>query len=158
MRLSQADGRPVLSRESAERIGELRHVVVDPASRRITALHVSGKGKRAGLVAWADVVGFGEDGIVVSDDAATHPPGDERERAVAGGDLDLDGRLVLDDRGDSAGALTDVLFDEGTGALTAFVVGEAEIPASRLRAIGPYCVIVKAEEAIVALPAPATDA
>lgn len=153
MRLSEADGRPVLSRATAEGLGELRHVVVDTATRRITALHVSGKGKRAGLVGWDDVVGFGPDGIVVSGEDAVRGPADDHERAVAGGHLDLDGRLVLDDHGDSAGALTDVLFDEGSGSVAAFVCGDAEIPAARLRAIGPYCVIVRAEDAVVALPA-----
>ena len=147
MRLSEADGRPVLSRESAERIGELRHVVVDAPGRRITALHVAGGRRKAMMVGWDDVVGFGPDGIVVSGDGALRPPGDDRERAVAGGHLDLDGRLVLDDRGDAQGALTDVVFDEGSGTIGAFVCGDREIPAERLRQIGPYCVLVRAEPA-----------
>ena len=46
IRLSEADGRPVLSRESADRLGELMHVVVDVPARRITALHVAGGGGR----------------------------------------------------------------------------------------------------------------
>ena len=145
IRLSEADGRPVLSRASADRLGELIHVVVDVPARRITSLHVAGKRKRAMMVGWADVTGFGPDGIVVNGDGALRPPGDDRERAVAGGDLDLDGRLVLDDRGDSLGALTDVLFDEGSGEIGAFVCGDREIPAERLRQIGPFCVIVRAE-------------
>ena len=144
MRLSEADGRPVLSRESAARLGELRHVVVDAPGRRITALHVAGRRRKALMVGWGDIVGFGPDGIVVTGDGALRPPGDDRERAVAGGDLDLDGRLVLDDRGDAQGALTDVLFDEGSGEIGAFACGETEIPAERLRQIGPFCVIVRA--------------
>lgn len=145
IRLSEADGRPVLSRESAERLGELMHVVVDAPSRRITALHVAGRRRKAMMVGWADIAGFGPDGIVVDGDGSLRPPGDDRERSVAGGDLDLDGRLVLDDRGDSQGALTDVLFDEESGRIDAFVCGEREIPAERLRQIGPFCVIVRAE-------------
>ena len=144
IRLSEADGRPVLSRASAERLGDLKHVVVDAPARRITALHVAGRGRKASLVGWADVVGFGPDGIVVAGDGAVRPPGDDRERAVAGGDLDLDGRLVLDDRGDSQGALTDVVFDEDSGEIGTFVCGDREIPAERLRQIGPFCVIVRA--------------
>ncbi len=138
----------MLSRESAERVGELRHVVVDVGARRITSLHVAGRRKKALMVGWDDVVGFGPDGIVVAGDGALRPPGDDRERAVAGGDLDLDGRLVLDDRGDSQGALTDVLFDEGSGEIAAFACGDREIPAERLRQIGPFCVIVRAEPAV----------
>jgi uncharacterized protein YrrD len=145
IRLSEADGRPVLSRESAERLGELMHVVVDVPSRRITALHVAGRRRKAMLVGWGDITGFGPDGIVVEAEGSLRPPGDDHERAVAGGDLDLDGRLVLDDRGDSQGALTDVLFDEGSGEIGAFACGERAIAAERLRAIGPFCVIVRAE-------------
>jgi uncharacterized protein YrrD len=145
IRLSEADGRPVVSRESAERVGELKHVVVDAGARRITALHVSGRRRKAGLVGWGDIVGFGPDGIVVAGEGAVRGPGDEREQAVVGGDLDLDGRLVLDDRGDSAGKLTDVLFDESTGEIATLVCDEAEIAGDRLRAVGPYCVIVRAE-------------
>jgi uncharacterized protein YrrD len=145
IRLSEADGRPVLSRESAERLGELMHVVVDASTRRITALHVGGRRRRARMVGWADITGFGPDGIVVAGDGALRPPGDDRERAAAGGDLDLDGRLVLDDRGDSQGTLSDVLFDGDSGEVGAFVCGERTIPAERLRGIGPFCVIVRAE-------------
>jgi uncharacterized protein YrrD len=145
IRLSEADGRPVLSRESADRLGDLKHVVVDAPARRITALHVAGRGRKASLVGWSDVVGFGPDGIVVAGEGSLRPPGDDRERAVAGGDLDLDGRLVLDDRGDSQGALTDVVFDEDSGEIGTFVCGDRQIPAERLRQIGPFCVIVRAE-------------
>ena len=42
---------------------------------------------------------------------------------------------------------TDVLFDEGSGAIGAFVCGDREIPAERLRQIGPFCVLVRAEPA-----------
>ena len=65
MRLSEAGGRPVIARESAETLGTLRHVVVDVATRRITALHVAGRRRKASLVDWSSIVGFGPDGIVV---------------------------------------------------------------------------------------------
>lgn len=144
IRLSEADGRPVISRASAEPVGTLRHVVIDVARRRIAALHVDGRRKKASLVDWSSIVGFGPDGIVVQDDDATRPPAGDAELAVASGKLDLDGRLVLSDAGDSLGVLTDVVFDESTGAIAAVVAGEEEIPADRLRAIGSYCVIVAA--------------
>jgi uncharacterized protein YrrD len=145
MRLSEADGRPVLSRTSAEGIGELRHVVIDVPGRRIRALHVAGKGRKATLVDWSSVVGFGPDGIVVESAERGRAARDDTETAVASGDLDLDGRLVLSDAGDSMGSLTDVVFDEGSGRLERFVTGEAEHDAGRLRAVGPYCVILRAE-------------
>ncbi|HSJ74124.1 MAG TPA: PRC-barrel domain-containing protein [Miltoncostaeaceae bacterium] len=144
MRLSEADGRPVVSRASAETVGELKHVIVDVGARRIVALHVAGRRRNARLVDWSSIVGFGPDGIVVEDDEAARPPADDREAAVASGKLDLDGRLVLTDAGDALGAVTDVEFDDGTGGLRSIVTGEEALDAGRLRAIGPYCVIVRA--------------
>jgi sporulation protein YlmC with PRC-barrel domain len=144
MRLSEAHGRQVLSRASAERVGRLEHVVVDVGARRITALHVGGRRKKARLVDWDRIVGFGPDGIVVEDERALRAPSGDVEAAVAGGRLDLDGRLVLDDLGNSPGALDDVVFDEASGAIDALVSGDQEIDAARLRAIGPYCVLVRA--------------
>lgn len=145
MRLSEADGRPVIGRDSAETLGTLQRVVVDVPGRRIIALHVAGRRRKALLIDWESIVGFGPDGIVVRGEDPTRPPADDRERAVVSGNLDLDGRLVLSEGGDSLGALGDVIFDEGSGELTSLVAGEREHDADRLRAVGPYCVIVAAE-------------
>ena len=43
------------------------------------------------------LVGFGPDGIVVTGEDALRAPADDHEKAVVGGDLDLDCRLVLGD-------------------------------------------------------------
>lgn len=142
MRLSEAAGRPVVSRASAETVGDLKHVVVDVAARRITALHVAGRRKKARLVDWERITGFGPDGIVIEGEESARGTADALERAVVAGDLDLDGRLVLSEAGDSLGALQDILFDESDGAIGAVVVGGAEHDGGLLRAIGPYCVIL----------------
>jgi uncharacterized protein YrrD len=155
VRLSEADRRPVVSRASAETLGELKHVVVDVPGRRIVALHVAGGKRKALLVDWSSIAGFGPDGIVVEDDAAARPPADDRESDVAAGRLDLDGRLVLSDAGDALGSVTDVVFDEGSGAVAAVEAGELSIDAGRLRAIGPYCVLVRAAPDDPPVPAPA---
>jgi uncharacterized protein YrrD len=51
---------------------------------------------------------------------------------------------VLSDAGDALGALEDIVFDESDGAIAAVVAGGVEHDAERLRAIGPYCVILAA--------------
>jgi uncharacterized protein YrrD len=145
MRLTEADGRPVISRASAETVGELKHVVVDVGARRIASLHVAGGRRHPRMVDWSSIVGFGPDGIVVEDEDATRPPASDRETAVASGKLDLDGRLILSDGGDSLGTLTDLIFDEATGSLTGLVAGDTEHAAERLMAIGPYSVILRAD-------------
>ena len=113
-----------MSRGSAEQIGTLRHIVVDATARRIVALHVEGRKKRAQLVDWERIVGFGPDAIMVDSEEALRTPQDPHELQVASGKLDLSGRLVLSDRGNGLGSLSDVEFDESTGALEALVIGQ----------------------------------
>jgi uncharacterized protein YrrD len=153
-RLSEASGEPVLSRESAERIGKVRHVVIDVPGRRIAALHVDGRRARARLVDWDAITGFGPDGVIVDSERSLRPPEEGEELAVASGHRDLDGRLVLSDEGFELGRVRDVVFDEGSGALITIVTDDGEHPAARLRALGPYCMILAAGDP-PALEAPA---
>lgn len=144
MHLSEALGTPVLSRDDAEELGRVRHVVVDVAERRITALHIDGRRKKALLVDWSALSGFGSDAVVVGPGNALRGPTDDRELAMVSGDLDWIGRRVLTDGGDVAGAVQDVEFDASTGALTAIVTERETVGAERLRALGPFCVVVAA--------------
>lgn len=143
IRLAEAVGRPVVSRASAEGIGELRHVVIDVPSVRVAALHVTGRRKRARLVDWSAVTGFGPDAIVVDREESVREPAEGYERGLASGDIAVLGALALSERGDALGSVDDLELDESSGAVEAVVVGETRIPASRLRAIGPYCVVLR---------------
>jgi uncharacterized protein YrrD len=152
-RLRDAEGERVLSRATAEQLGTLRHVVVDPAARRIVALHVDGRRKRAQFVDWERIVGFGPDAIVVEGEDALRGPAGGEEVAVASGKRSVVGQLALSDRGDGLGSVQDVEFDEGSGALHGVVTDDGIHPAERLRAIGTYCVILRAEDPVRQLPA-----
>ena len=68
-RFAAATGRKVVSRASAEELGELAHIVVDVKLRRV-ALLVVGKRRKALLVAWEHVSGFGPDAIMIEDESA----------------------------------------------------------------------------------------
>jgi uncharacterized protein YrrD len=151
-RLSEADGEPILSRESAERIGKVRHVVIDVAERRIAALHVDGRRKKARLVDWSAITGFGPDSIIIDSERSLRSPDEGEELEVASGHRDLHGRLVLSDEGLELGRITDIVFDEESGALITIVTDREEHPAGRLRALGPYCMILAAGD-LPALPA-----
>ena len=152
-RLSEADGEPVLSRESAVRVGKVRHVVIDVAERRIAALHVDGRRRRALLVEWGAITGFGPDGVIIDSERSLRPPDEGEELEVASGHRDLEGRMVLSDAGVELGRITDIVFDESTGALITIVTEGGEHPAGRLRALGPYCMILAAGD-LPALEAP----
>jgi uncharacterized protein YrrD len=156
-RLSEVDGERVISRDSAEQVGTLRHVVIDASARRIVALHVDGRRKKSQLVDWGAITGFGPDAIVVESEDALRPPAEGRELEVASGKLDLNGRLALSDGGDSLGAVTDIEFDEASGAVERVVTDHASYDGARLRAIGPYCVILRGSSEDEERPASPSD-
>ncbi|HWD84587.1 MAG TPA: hypothetical protein VG321_02470 [Solirubrobacteraceae bacterium] len=142
-RFTAAIGRKLVSRASAEEVGSLTHLVLDVGRRQVTSL-VAGKGRRAALVDWDQVSGFGPDAVMIADDSALHRPRDDRERAAAEGKLEVVGRRVLSDMGDALGEATDVVFDPASGAVETLVIGELEIPATSILGAGSYAVVVKA--------------
>jgi uncharacterized protein YrrD len=140
-RFTEVMGRPVLSRATAESLGEVKHLVVDVGQRRVTVLAV-GKGRRSQLVDWEGLSGLGPDAVMVESEARVREPADDRDKAAVAGKLDLLGQRVLTDRGFSAGTVTDVVFEAETGALTEVLTESGPVAANRLRGAGSYAVVV----------------
>ena len=134
-------GRKVISRVTAAELGVISHLLVDAQQRRIAAI-IIGRGKRAELVDWAHIGGFGPDAVMVSDDNALRAPADDRERAAADGKLELVGKRTLTERGNELGQLDDVTFDAGTGALEDLVIGDRHVPARALLGSGSYAAVL----------------
>jgi uncharacterized protein YrrD len=145
-RFMAAQGRKVISRASAEELGSVSHLVLDSDNRRI-ALVVVGKRRKARVVSWEDLSGFGADAVMISQDEALREPQDDREQAAAMGDLELLGRRALSDLGNELGKIDDVVFDPDSGALESLVVGDDERPAGSLLGAGSYAVVVRADGA-----------
>ena len=141
--LRAALGRPVVARDTAETVGDVQGAVVDVATRRVVALQV-GKGRKAQVVDWAAISGVGPDAVVVQSESALRDPTGDRETGFVKGALPLLGATVLTDRGDEAGSLDDVEFDESSGAVLDLVAGDRRFPATGLHAIGGYAVVVTA--------------
>lgn len=141
--LRAALGRPVVARDTAETVGDVQGAVVDAVTRRVVALQV-GKGRKARVVDWAAISGVGPDAVVVQSESALRDPTGGRETGFVKGDLPLLGARVLTDRGDEAGPLDDVEFDESSGAVVDLLAGDQRFPAIGLRAIGSYAVVVTA--------------
>jgi sporulation protein YlmC with PRC-barrel domain len=140
-----ARGRKVVSRASAEELGNVSHMVVDAEQRRIVAV-VVGKRRKARLVEWEGFTGFGPDAVMVADESSLREPRDEREQAAASGELELLGRPVLSDLGNLLGEIGDVGFDPETGALETILVGEDNQPATSLVGVGSFAVILHLNE------------
>jgi uncharacterized protein YrrD len=136
MHLSELRGRRVVSRASAETLGEVSDVLLATNPASVAALQI-GKGRKAGAIGWAQIVGVGPDAVVVTDDDATSPQPNAQSPM---------GRLVLSELGNAVGAVTDVEFDETNGALISLATDAALIEGDRLVADGPYAIIVSARE------------
>ena len=161
-------GRGVISRASAERIGTIRRLMVDPPTGRIPVLAVADAPRplivapspQAGispeliassipsevpiLVDWSAIVGFGPDAVVIPSVETIRPPASEVERQFAAGDGDdLIGHRLLTSGGELLGKIGDIEFDEAEGHVTGVVVGDATIPVERFLAVGPYAVIIE---------------
>jgi sporulation protein YlmC with PRC-barrel domain len=141
----QANGRKVVSRATARDLGTVGHLLVDADQRRITAV-VVGRGKKARLVDWAQLSGFGPDAVMVGDEGALRPPVDDRERAGADGKLEMVGKRVLTERGNELGTLDDVTFDPETGVVEMLRIADREVPAGSLLGSGPYAVVLDAAQ------------
>lgn len=136
MHLSELRGRRVVSRATAETLGEVSDALLSTSPAAVAALQV-GKGRKAGAVPWPKIVGIGPDAVVVTDDEAA-------AEAVEG--QSPMGRLLLSELGNAAGVVTDVEFDESTGALISLATESALIEGDRLIADGPYAIIIAARE------------
>ena len=136
-----SSGRKVMSRASANEVGAVGHLLVDAQQRRVAAI-VIGHGKKAQLVDWAQLSGFGPDAIMVVDEAALRPPADDRERAAVEGSLELVGKRALSERGNELGQIDDVTFDAATGALEDLLIGDRRVPAGSLLGNGSYAAVL----------------
>jgi sporulation protein YlmC with PRC-barrel domain len=143
-RFAAATGRKMVSRASAEELGKLAHIVVDVDQRKVVCL-TTGKRRKALLVDWESVSGFGPDAVIVSDESALHEARDDRERAALDGKLDLLGKRALSEMGDDLGPVTDVVFDPTSGAVETLVLGEHEEPATALLGAGSFAAIIRVE-------------
>jgi uncharacterized protein YrrD len=134
----QATGRAVLSRATAEKVGEVGQFVVDARSKRVVAVTV-GKGRKARVVEWEGITGFGPDAVMIESEAALREPVDDELKH------DWLGRRLLNDHGFELGAVRDVEFDADSGALSTLAAeGDRSISADLVRGAGSYAIVVAA--------------
>lgn len=148
-RFSEADGRRVITRDTARQIGSVKRYLLDPATASVLAIQIGDKSGQPQIVDWPSILAFGEDAVIVESEGVAREVSGEREERFIKGTEDLKDKRVLTDQGDELGSVRDVVFDARTGRLSQFVLREQELPIERLVAVGPYAVIV---------PAPAADA
>jgi uncharacterized protein YrrD len=139
MHLSELRGRRVVSRSSAETLGEVSDVLLAGNPWSVAAL-VTGKGRKSTAFAWPDISGIGPDAVVVTNDDTGNSVSEQPDARSPMG------RLVLSELGNAAGAVTDVEFDETDGTLISLATETELIEGDRIMADGPYALIVAARE------------
>jgi sporulation protein YlmC with PRC-barrel domain len=144
IRLSQLKGQRVLAQNSAQIVGSVRRLQLDAESARIVAIELEGVADGRNVIEWPAVASIGRDALIVGSDEDRRGPLDEAEQAFVAGQLELEGKLVLDDAGDAHGKLLDVAFDEKTGRVVELDVPGHVIPVDRVIALGSYALIVPA--------------
>jgi uncharacterized protein YrrD len=137
-----ADGRKVVSRASAEELGNITHLVLD-TERRSVAHVIIGKRKDARIFDWDSVSGFGADAVIVSGEEALREPVNDFERELAKGKLDPVGRRVLSDLGNELGRVDDIIFDSASGVVEQIIVAGQEFQGDALLGAGSYAVVLR---------------
>ena len=142
IRLSQLKGQRVLTQTGAQSMGSIRRLLLDPRASAIVAAELEGVVGTDTILKWPSVASIGRDAVMVESAEAVRGPQTEMEQRLVAGDLDLQGKQVLDEGGDALGPLDDIEFDERSGRLTALVVPGHALPLDRVLAVGPDAIIV----------------
>lgn len=154
--LRESIGRPVISRSTAEDLGRVAHVVIDAATHAMPAL-VIGSGKKAQVVDWPALTGFGPDAVMVNDEAAIRSPTGPIEEATVAGRRELLGARALTEGGVALGQITDVDIDGATGQLLEVRIGDRTVPADHLLGLGSYAAVLSVDGDGGSAGSPATD-
>lgn len=136
-------GTQVVSRDSAEHVGDVHGVVVDVVAGRVLAWQV-GKGRKARLVDHAHVTGIG-DAVVIDNETSLREAADDREEHVLKGHGAILGSVVLGDDGTEHGEVDDVEIDVDTGVLGVVTAADGAVAPKRLRGLGSYALVVAAD-------------
>jgi sporulation protein YlmC with PRC-barrel domain len=142
IRLSQVKGQRVIAHDTAQVLGSVRRLLLDPRSARIVAIELEGSADGRNIVEWPGITGIGPDALIVGSAEDRRGPLDETDQALIAGQLELEGKLVLDEAGDALGRLSDIAFDETTGQLIEIDVPGHAMPIDSVVAHGSYALII----------------
>jgi sporulation protein YlmC with PRC-barrel domain len=138
--LVAALGRQVVSRATAETLGQIRGVVIDVPTYSVSAWQIN-KGRKAVLVDHEYVTGLGGAALVVDDEEHLRDAVTPEEVATIKGQLVLLGALVLSDAGNELGHVADATIDPVTAQLSSIQLDEMSFDAAHIRGFGSYALV-----------------
>lgn len=134
--------RPVIDTSSAQTLGRVGGLILDPQTRRVTAVVVQGAERT--VVPFEEIASFGKDAVTLDGADALREPEGEREEKTIDGDLDPIGKDVLDEDGDLLGTVADIEFDPGGGDVTQILLADDQLSPRRLIGVGSFAMMVRA--------------
>lgn len=153
----QLPGLAVVHIDVGQRLGTVRSILLDPASRRAAALlvNLTQGWMRKGLLAVEHVYAIGAQAVTVEDETHLVTPDDENELWVRWRSrVDLHGMPILTERGEGLGVVEAYDFDL-SGRITEIAIRQGvwkrfkgqtlTIPGASIRSFGRDAVIVRSE-------------
>lgn len=145
MRFLDTMGRAVVDVTHARTLGTVSGFVVDPGHARVAGLRLRKPGGGRSVLAWRDVWAIGPDAVMARAGADDGLPPDADLGGPADQSQEMPGKRILTELGAELGSVEDVDFDPETGALRTVIAPHAEIDARRVRGLGSYALVVRAE-------------
>ena len=140
---SEAKGRKVVSTTTADTVGQVHELIVDPSTRTILALKLN-KTASGDTLRYTDITAFGDDAVTVT--GADRITGTSEDvAALLGKDHHLVGKRVLSAAGTDLGKVKDIEFTPESGRVTTLYVDNTQISGARLLGVGSYAVVVNEE-------------
>lgn len=137
MRWRRTAGKEVVDTSTAQTVGHLDALVIDPATTRVTALVVGDR-----VLSWDDTGGIGRDAVTIDGRDRLRAPDGELEREAVAGRTDPVGKPTYADDGIAMGTVGDVDLDPATGDLRCLLLADDQIEGRRLLGIGSFAVVV----------------
>ncbi|WP_164555774.1 PRC-barrel domain containing protein [Streptomyces sp. WAC 01438] len=136
MLFSRVRGLPVLTPgEDADRVGEVRTLLVDGAPWRVTQVRIGrGRLRRGAVVAWNALRAAGPDMLIV------RPAGGPEEMPPQ---RELLGSRVLTECGEERGTVLDAAFDPVTARIEAVLTTRGELPPDPLLGLGDHALVIR---------------
>jgi len=117
---------PAVADESGRRIGTVVDVLFDDGCTRVLGLVIGGRGLFASrrVIGFSDIQSFSDHTIVVRHESVPRAPRADEVTAMAKPRRSMQGKPVVSRKGRYLGQVADVLFDEDSGQVIGFAVGE----------------------------------
>lgn len=156
-RRSELIGLPVLTKDGAERLGQVADVLVSGVDGRVIGILLAGGGSLLGhrVYPYEEVAAIGNGAVLVNRaDAVITTRDGARLRQLLARHSELVGKRLLDEGGDDLGVIDDLIFDTESGRVAGYELsggvihdilsGKRFLPATAELRIGDDAVIMAA--------------